>query len=122
MVGLAAAMAEEANTLIPRRVEFSHSNPASFALLILEIVRVFLARRLLRGRSPAERPRWFPIWTYVSQHRRHCPHLNVQGVLLHPTVHREFAADYAIDGDRIRAATANLKSDWTDIRMQSRSL
>ena len=58
----------------------------------------------------------YQIWSYVSQHRRSNPHLRVEGLLLYPTVRRDFTADYMIDGNRVRAATVNLDSDWTAIR------
>lgn len=58
----------------------------------------------------------YQIWSYVSQHRRACPNLNVQGLLLYPTVQRDFTADYTIDGNRVRAATVNLDCEWTAIR------
>ncbi len=58
----------------------------------------------------------YQIWSYVSQHRRARPRSKVEGLLLYPTVHEDFTADYTIDGNRIRAATVNLDTDWQTIR------
>jgi len=72
----------------------------------------------LRGRftPKLDSDNLYQIWSYVSQHRRARPNSKVEGLLLYPTVDREFAADYLIDGNRVRAATVNLDTDWTNIR------
>lgn len=110
---LALPADEESKQLLPRMTTDVTLQRES-QLLILDCKYYADA---LRGRfSPKlDSDNLYQVWSYVSQQRMKTT-LSVEGLLLYPTVTREFTAEYSIDGNRIRAATVNLDASWSDIR------
>jgi 5-methylcytosine-specific restriction enzyme subunit McrC len=57
----------------------------------------------------------YQIFAYVKNQRHQPGWTSCEGLLLYPTVDRDFEADYLMDGSRIRAATVDLAQPWNAI-------
>jgi len=58
----------------------------------------------------------YQIYAYIKNYeRRNKADTPTEGVLLYPTVHKEFDLNYELGGHRVRALTLNLNQDWKGI-------